>query len=568
MRIKVKGDCTAAKVLRGYLEEKGNCRIVDKVPDYSVYLTRDDTLEMVTVDSIDCDLERFAINQMYEKGVPEFRLKRAGGVQNDNEIHISYPGVHEEAVELGLYRALTHHDWKREPKLIKGGIRRAAAVALWLGLVLLGSIAHTDELPLYFVRPLPKFYFQVNFPIIRVMGTDGTLVRVGDSVNSAVRVNVIASSASGGTVVQGAGAGAATNYWNDRITDGTNFIPFPTALAGAGGFKVECLSGCGGAASFADAAAFTFGTTSIGNMGAVVDDVGTNTVAENSAGAPRMNTNRILYFNPRNNAGTELATAGNPFRIDPTGTTTQPVSGTVAISNSFLLDATYTGRMPAGASPADNESNTSTSLSRIGNYLFLFDGATWDRAPGDSANGAKVQNATAANFNNRPDTSGATAAAVPARADYIGGNDGTNLIGAKTTSAANLTLGATNLTGSVFTEHPCEWSITHTPALATKATASRAANASGRHVAKFYVACFGAGATGNIVLPVNIRDGATGAGTVLWTIALAMQANGSNCFGQEITLIGTTNTAMTIEFTVAGAANTQQVVSLCGYDTN
>jgi hypothetical protein len=31
----------------------------------------------------------------------------------------------------------------------------------------------------------------------------------------------------------------------------------------------------------------------------------------------------------RNNSGTEIATSANPLRIDPTGTTTQPVSGTV-----------------------------------------------------------------------------------------------------------------------------------------------------------------------------------------------------------------------------------------------
>jgi hypothetical protein len=89
---------------------------------------------------------------------------------------------------------------------------------------------------------------------------------------------------------------------------------------------IVCDSGCGGATTFADNAAFTFNTTPIGNMGAIVDDTATNTVAENSAGTPRMNTNRILYFNPRNNAGTELATAGNPYRVDPTGTTPQPAS--------------------------------------------------------------------------------------------------------------------------------------------------------------------------------------------------------------------------------------------------
>lgn len=61
-----------------------------------------------------------------------------------------------------------------------------------------------------------------------------------------------------------------------------------------------------------------------------------------------------------------------------------------SIANAFLLDATYTGRMPAGASPADNESNTNTALSRIGAFLFCFDGTNWDRCPGDSTNGQIV----------------------------------------------------------------------------------------------------------------------------------------------------------------------------------
>lgn len=59
-------------------------------------------------------------------------------------------------------------------------------------------------------------------------------------------------------------------------------------------------------------------------------------------------------------------------------------SGTVAVSTSFLLDATFTGRMPAGASPADAESNTNTALSRMGSYLFGYDGTDWNRVRLDS----------------------------------------------------------------------------------------------------------------------------------------------------------------------------------------
>jgi hypothetical protein len=63
-----------------------------------------------------------------------------------------------------------------------------------------------------------------------------------------------------------------------------------TANAGTGTFSVSCVSGCTPGGSFADSSAFTFGSDAVGNIGAVVDDTSTNTVAENSAGAPRMST--------------------------------------------------------------------------------------------------------------------------------------------------------------------------------------------------------------------------------------------------------------------------------------
>lgn len=57
-------------------------------------------------------------------------------------------------------------------------------------------------------------------------------------------------------------------------------------------------------------------------------------------------------------------------------------AGTNLNTSLLALDSTLTGRFPAGASPADNESNTNTSLSRIGTFPFVFDGSTWDRWTG------------------------------------------------------------------------------------------------------------------------------------------------------------------------------------------
>lgn len=91
----------------------------------------------------------------------------------------------------------------------------------------------------------------------------------------------------------------------------------------------------------------------------------------------------------RNPDGSQTGTSASPIRTDPTGATTQPVSGTVTanagtnLNTSLLvLDATVTGRFPAGASPANGESNTNTALSRVGAFSFIFNGTTWDRWTG------------------------------------------------------------------------------------------------------------------------------------------------------------------------------------------
>lgn len=60
----------------------------------------------------------------------------------------------------------------------------------------------------------------------------------------------------------------------------------------------------------------------------------------------------------------------------------------VNVSDSFLLDATFTGRFAAGASLTDNFANPTTTQAAAMNMLW--DGATWDRAPGTSVDGQLV----------------------------------------------------------------------------------------------------------------------------------------------------------------------------------
>lgn len=60
----------------------------------------------------------------------------------------------------------------------------------------------------------------------------------------------------------------------------------------------------------------------------------------------------------------------------------------VNVSDSFLLDATFTGRFSAAAAAADNFANPTTT-GTLG-FGMLWDGATWDRQPGNSADGTLV----------------------------------------------------------------------------------------------------------------------------------------------------------------------------------
>ena len=118
------------------------------------------------------------------------------------------------------------------------------------------------------------------------------------------------------------------------------------------------------------------------------------------------------------------------------------------------------------------------------------------------------------------------------------------------------------------------WTVVHQPAAATQATASKAAGGAGvSHVctaicATFVVGTTAAGAASQVV--VNLRDGATGAGTVLWSGVMALPtAVGSACppiVLSGLNIKGTANTAMTLEFGAAGSTNTFEAVSISGYD--
>jgi hypothetical protein len=161
------------------------------------------------------------------------------------------------------------------------------------------------------------------------------------------------------------------------------------------------------------------------------------------------------------------------------------------------------------------------------------------------------------------------------RVNVVGYN-GSTLDTQRNASLANdtvsTTLTARNSIGAQLTEKGSRWTVIHNPAANSQATASIASEASVRHV----VDCvsFSAGATtapALTALTVNIRDGASGAGTIIWTYQVIIPAaTGQSVAPHSIcglNLVGTTATAMTAEFS-AGLTSLIESVSISGYNVN
>ena len=137
-----------------------------------------------------------------------------------------------------------------------------------------------------------------------------------------------------------------------------------------------------------------------------------------------------------------------------------------------------------------------------------------------------------------------------------------------------VTTTARNSIGASTTEKGSRWSIVSAPAAGTVSSASIAAEASVRHV----VDCVSFSATASAAITTNsltvvVRDGATGAGTVIWQWVVNPVNAGTGAQSVQphslcgLNLTGTTNTAMTAEFS-AGVANVSEAVSVSGFNVN
>lgn len=142
--------------------------------------------------------------------------------------------------------------------------------------------------------------------------------------------------------------------------------------------------------------------------------------------------------------------------------------------------------------------------------------------------------------------------------------DGTNYQKDAMASAANLALqsGA----GAAIKAKPGEWAINSAPAANTTATVSKAAVAGKRHVCKGFSVSINAVAAIAAPITVVLRDGASGAGTILWQDKLMAPAGTTARIDRnDLNIIGSINTAMTIEFSAAPGATNFEVVNMNGY---
>jgi len=146
---------------------------------------------------------------------------------------------------------------------------------------------------------------------------------------------------------------------------------------------------------------------------------------------------------------------------------------------------------------------------------------------------------------------------------------GFNIASQQSSANATLSQNATGstLAGVAIVTGPAGWTVPVQATTASQCSASLAANATTRHCAVGVDVCVSDTAA-QVQLFANLRDGATGAGTIKWNVLLDGVVGSSSCVFKEFNapICGTINTAMTLELGAATAANNGCTTTLRGYD--
>lgn len=205
----------------------------------------------------------------------------------------------------------------------------------------------------------------------------------------------------------------------------------------------------------------------------------------------------------------------------------------------------------------------------MASQLYVYDGTDFDRARGDTTFGLDVD------ITRMPGSGQTPADAFANPTTFAGGwslqglFNGTTWDRVRSASATNNT--ATTSIGTAYTANLSTWSVTNTIiAAVTAASASRAAGGGTvRHVATTITVCYNDTVAATTASQINLRDGATGAGTIIRSWLIAIPAAGdSRCVSEDgLNMTGSANTAMTLEFGAATAATSSKTVTVTGYST-
>jgi hypothetical protein len=220
------------------------------------------------------------------------------------------------------------------------------------------------------------------------------------------------------TQVNGAAVSTASSgVQKVGVSDGAGNAITSTSNA----LDVNIKSGGSGGVSATDEAAWSAGSSTFAPVGGTFNDSAAALTA-GQQGTARVTNNRGLHANLRNAAGTEIATSGNPLRVDPTGTTTQPVSGTVTVNtlpagtNTIggveLIDAAGTNKATisaGGAVKVDGSAATQPVSGTVTANVGTTNGLSLD----SSVNGLLVTQGSTTSGEKGPLTQGAVTTAAP-----------------------------------------------------------------------------------------------------------------------------------------------------------
>lgn len=176
-----------------------------------------------------------------------------------------------------------------------------------------------------------------------------------------------------------------TSEFHADIFDLTNSNPLATQLVDANGDAIV---------SFGGGTQYTEGDTDTTITGTALLMEG---AANALVAAPGTTANGLLVDVSRIQGTVTVGDGAGALNVIvdssalPTGAATSANQSTAntSLGNIDTSTSGLTGKFPSAATPADNMSNA-TTMTSILNRLMLFDGTNWDRAPGDSTNGALV----------------------------------------------------------------------------------------------------------------------------------------------------------------------------------